>query len=105
MRACVTYYVYIMTNNSGTLYVGVTNDLIRRVAEHKSGATKGFTSRYKMTRLVYFEMGGDALAAIEREKQIKGWIRRRKIALVAAQNPKWKDLSAFDCPAEPSAKV
>jgi putative endonuclease len=50
-------------------------------------------------------MGGDALAAIEREKQIKGWVRRRKIALVAAQNPKWKDLSAFDCPAEPSAKA
>jgi putative endonuclease len=71
------YYVYIMTNNSGTLYVGVTNNLIRRVTEHKSGATKGFTSRYKMTRLVYFEVGGDALAAIEREKQIKGWVRRR----------------------------
>jgi putative endonuclease len=97
------YYVYIMTNNSGTLYVGVTNNLIRRVAEHRSGAAKGFTSRYKMTRLVYFEVGGDALAAIEREKQIKGWVRRRKIALVASQNPKWKDLSAFDCPTEPTA--
>jgi putative endonuclease len=90
-----------MTNNSGTLYVGVTNNLIRRVAEHKSVATKGFTSRYKITRLVYFEASGDALAAIEREKQIKGWVRRRKIALVAAQNPTWKDLSTFDCPAEP----
>jgi putative endonuclease len=53
--------------------------------------------------LVYFEVGGDALAAIEREKQIKSWVRRRKIALVAAQNPKWKDLSAFDCPAQPAA--
>jgi Predicted endonuclease containing a URI domain len=84
------YYVYIMTNNSGTLYVGVTNNLIRRVAEHKAGTAKGFTSRYKMTRLVYFEVGGDAIAAIEREKQIKGWVRRRKIALVAAQNPKWR---------------
>jgi putative endonuclease len=97
------YHVYIMTNNSGTLYVGVTNNLIRRIAEHKAGTAKGFTSRYKMTRLVYFEVGGDALATIEREKQIKGWVRRRKIALVAGQNPKWKDLSAFDFPAEPPA--
>jgi len=62
------YYVYIMTNNASTLYLGVTNNLIRRVAEHKSGGTKGFNSRYKMTRLVYFEVGGDALAATEREK-------------------------------------
>jgi putative endonuclease len=87
------YHVYIMTNNSGTLYVGVTGDLQRRVAEHKLGAKSGFTSRYKLTRLVYVESTTDARAAIEREKQIKGWLRRRKIELIATQNPKWKDLS------------
>ena len=87
------YYVYIMTNNSGTLYMGVTNNLERRVAEHKQGATVGFTRKYKMTRLVYYEATADIRFAIEREKQIKGWVRRRKIALIAQMNPYWKDLS------------
>jgi putative endonuclease len=89
------FHVYIMTSNSGTLYAGMTGDIERRVKEHKSGATPGFTSRYKMTRLVSCEnAGNDAWAAIEREKQIKGWVRRRKIALIASQNPRWRDLSA-----------
>jgi putative endonuclease len=87
------YHVYIMTNNSGTLYVGVTGNLRRRIAEHKLGATGGFTGRYKLTRLVYVESTTDVRAAIEREKQIKGWLRRRKIELIASQNPKWRDLS------------
>jgi len=86
------YYVYIMTNRSGSLYTGVTNDLERRVFEHKQGK-QGFTARYRLSRLVYFETTTDVRSAIEREKEIKGWIRRKKIALIAAANPKWHDLS------------
>ena len=82
-----------MTNGSGTLYTGMTNDLMRRVSEHKEGASPGFTQKYKAKRLVYFEDTGDVRAAIEREKQIKGWIRKKKIELVESVNPKWKDLS------------
>jgi len=87
------YYVYIMTNRSGTLYVGVTNDLMRRMKEHKDGAHKSFTKQYKIDRLVYVESGNDVSGAIAREKQIKGWLRSKKIALIAADNPKWLDLS------------
>lgn len=87
------YYVYIMTNKSGTLYTGVTNDLERRVYEHKQGLVKGFTSKYKITVLVYYEVTSDITAAIAREKQIKGWLRARKIALVESLNPGWRDLS------------
>jgi len=87
------YYVYIMTNNSGTLYAGVTNDPVRRVYEHKNGLVPGFTRRYRMTRLVYYESTTDVEAAIRREKEIKGWVRRRKIALIQGMNPYWKDLS------------
>jgi putative endonuclease len=83
------YYVYIMTNRSGTLYVGVTNDLQRRVWEHKQKLIEGFTKRYNITRLVYYEETPDVTAAIVREKQIKGWLRKKKIAL----NSGWKDLS------------
>ena len=86
------YFVYIMTNNSGTLYVGVTNNIERRVDEHKRGETPGFTQRYKATRLVYYESTPDVRSALEREKQIKGWLRRRKIELIASANPHWKDL-------------
>ena len=86
------YYVYIMTNNSGTLYIGVTNNLERRVYEHKQGVHSGFTKRYKLTRLVYYESTSDVRAAIQREKEIKGWVRRKKIALIASMNPHWKDL-------------
>jgi putative endonuclease len=82
-----------MTNNSGTLYIGVTNDLARRVAEHRSGKGSRFTARYKTTRLVYYEATDDLAAARERERQLKGWVRRRKIALIAEMNPKWRDLA------------
>ena len=88
------YYVYLMSNRSGTLYAGVTNDLYRRVYEHKHKLLPGFTSRYNITRLVYFETAADIRAAIAREKQIKGWIRAKKVALIHATNPKWADLSA-----------
>ncbi len=87
------YYVYIMTNHSGTLYIGVTNDLQRRVWQHKQKLIKGFTKRYNITRLVYYEETSDIKAAITREKQLKGWIRRKKIVLIESCNPDWKDLS------------
>jgi len=87
------YYVYIMTNHSGTLYTGVTNDLRRRVWEHKQKLIEGFTKRYNITRLVYYEETPDVTAAIAREKQSKGWLRKKKIALIESLNPGWKDLS------------
>jgi putative endonuclease len=86
------YYVYIMTNKYNTvLYMGVTNDLKRRVYEHKSGLGGGFTSKYNITKLVY-EVCADAYSAIAREKQIKGGSRRKKIDLINAMNSGWKDL-------------
>lgn len=75
------YFVYIMTNHAGTLYTGVTNDLVRRVYEHKQKLMKGFTSRYNIAKLVYFESTSEAPAALQREKQIKGWLRRKKVLL------------------------
>ena len=87
------YYVYIMTNKSRTLYTGVTGDLERRVYEHKHKLVPGFTSKYNITRLVYFEMTHDIQAAISREKQIKGWLRKKKIALIESMNPEWKELA------------
>ena len=86
-------YVYIMSNRSRTLYTGVTNDLIRRVYEHKRKLVEGFTKKYNLTKLVYFETADDVRSAIQREKQIKGWLRRRKIDLIESMNPKWDDLS------------
>ncbi|MFO7956767.1 MAG: GIY-YIG nuclease family protein [Candidatus Brocadiia bacterium] len=88
------YYVYIMTNRSGTLYTGVTGDLRRRVHEHKAKVHPGFTRKYNIDRLVYFESTNDADAALAREKQIKGWLREKKIALIEIRNPDWEDLSA-----------
>ena len=88
------YYVYIMTNKSRTLYTGVTNNLERRVYEHKQKFVPGFTAKYNITRLVYFEETGDIQEAIAREKQIKGWLRTKKIALIESVNPAWEDLSA-----------
>jgi putative endonuclease len=87
------YYVYIMTNRSRTLYTGVTSKLEKRVFEHKFKVIPGFTSRYKIDRLVYFERFGDIHAAIAREKQIKGLLRIKKIALIVSANPTWRDLS------------
>jgi len=91
-----SYYVYMMASPSLTLYTGVTNDLERRVAEHKSGTGSRFTSRYHTTRLVYCEEFSDINLAIEREKQIKGLRREKKIALVETLNPAWQDLSEAD---------
>ncbi len=88
----MTYYVYVMASRSKTLYIGVTNDLERRVVEHKSGAST-FTKRYNISRLVYYEESSDSLAAIEREKQLKGWLRNKKLALIESTNPEWEDLS------------
>ena len=87
------YYVYIMTNRSKTLYTGVTGHLERRVLEHKQGMKGEFAARYKIDRLVYFERFGDIHAAIGREKQIKGLLRIKKIALIVSMNPAWRDLS------------
>jgi putative endonuclease len=88
-----TYFVYIMTNRSKTLYTGVTNSLIRRVREHKLGIGSTFAAKYKLDRLAYFERFEDIRNAIEREKQIKSWPRIKKIALIVSVNPHWKDLS------------
>ena len=88
-----TYYVYIVTNRSKTLYTGVTNDLERRVFEHKHHLVEGFTKRYNITKLVYYEETNDVKEAISREKQIKEWLRRKKIALIESVNPEWTDLS------------
>ncbi len=93
MESRKTYFVYIMTNRSKTLYVGVTNSLMRRVREHKLGVGSEFTARYKLDRLAYFERFEDVRNAIEREKVIKGWLRIKKIALIVSMNPEWKDLS------------
>jgi putative endonuclease len=87
------YFVYIMTSESGTLYTGMTNSLQRRVYEHKHKVIKGFTSKYDVNRLVYFEVFGDVRDAIAREKQIKSWRRDKKLALIESMNPKWQDLS------------
>jgi putative endonuclease len=89
-----------MASRSRTLYTGITNDLQRRVYEHQKKLIAGFTSRYRMERLVYFETTSDVNTAIQREKQIKGWTRRKKLALIGSANPTWDDLSArwFDKP-------
>jgi putative endonuclease len=89
----VTYYVYILSNGHGTLYVGMTNDLRRRAAEHRCRAIPGFTRTYNVDRLVYYESTSNPAAAIAREKAIKGWRKAKKIALVAAKNPGWCDLA------------
>jgi putative endonuclease len=86
------YHVYITTNRSGGMYIGVTNDLERRIAQHKSGEFSGFTQQYNMNRLVYAEEFSNVREAIAREKQLKGWRRSKKIALIEAENPEWRDL-------------
>ncbi len=87
------YYVYILASETGTLYIGVTNDLQRRIYEHKYGLIEGFTKKYSVTRLVYYEETTDIIEAISREKQIKTWRRSRKIDLIKLMNPEWNDLS------------
>ena len=90
----MSYYVYIMVNeNNHVIYVGITNDLVRRVCEHKNHLDKGsFTDRYNVEKLVYFEITSDVNSAISREKQIKGWNRNRKNKLVEKINPNWDDI-------------
>jgi putative endonuclease len=86
-------YVYIMSSKSATLYVGVTNDIKRRVYEHKNHLVEGFSDKYEVDRLVYVEEKEDPTSAIKREKQIKGWIREKKIKLIDSINPDWEDIS------------
>ncbi|MEO1479944.1 MAG: GIY-YIG nuclease family protein, partial [Bacteroidota bacterium] len=88
-----TYYVYILANRALVLYVGMTSDLGRRVAEHRAKAVPGFTARYDIDRLVYVESYADVHDAIARERQLKGWRRTKKLDLVARQNPQWRDLT------------
>jgi putative endonuclease len=88
-----SYFVYLMASRSRVLFTGVTNDLNRRVAEHKAGTVPGFTRKYNLTRLVYFEETSNIRAAIEREKEIKGWRRAKKVVLIESVNADWLDLS------------
>jgi putative endonuclease len=87
------YYVYIMLSKAGVLYVGVTNDIKRRVNEHKKGRGSDFTKRYEVNKLVYFETKRNGTSAIKREKQIKAWRREKKVKLIDSINPGWEDLS------------
>ena len=88
----LTCWVYILTNRSDTLYIGCTTDLARRLWEHQQGQTPGFTAQYRITRLIYAEQFPTARDAATREQQLKKWSRAKKVALIAANNPEWKDL-------------
>ncbi len=91
------FFVYILTSyNGNAMYIGVTNDLIRRVYEHKSGMIEGFTKQYRVHKLVYFEQFEDVHAALEREKQLKKWSRAKKNGLVETANPEWKEILLSD---------
>ena len=90
------YYVYIITNRSKTLYTGITNNLARRIYEHKHKLIDGFTKKYNIDKLVYMELFTNPDDAIRREKQIKGWLRRKKVELIESVNPDWRDLSDGD---------
>ncbi len=87
------YHVYILATRGRVLYVGVTNDLRRRVLEHKAHLAPGFTQRYNVDRLVYFETTANVQAALAREKVLKGWRREKKVTLIEAENPEWRDLA------------
>ncbi|HEX9688974.1 MAG TPA: GIY-YIG nuclease family protein [Thermoanaerobaculia bacterium] len=88
------HFIYLLASRSRVLYVGVTNDLERRVFEHKHKLVRGFSAKYDVDRLLYFESTSNVLAAIAREKEIKGWRRSRKVALIESVNPSWQDLSS-----------
>ncbi len=89
-----SYYVYMLANNrNGTIYTGVTNDLVRRIYEHKNKLIRGFTEKHTIDKLVYFEETGDVQSALAREKEIKHWKRAWRIALIEKDNPQWKDIS------------
>jgi putative endonuclease len=87
------YFVYVLANRSRTIYTGITRSLKKRIPEHREGRVSGFTSRYRIHRLVHFEAFRDVHAAINREKEIKGWRRERKVALIEETNPTWSDLA------------
>ncbi len=89
------YYIYILTNRSRTLYVGVTNDLTRRIVEHRARPRGAFCARYNIDTLVYFERFQSIRDAIRREKQVKDWARHKKVALIESTNPRWKDLTGL----------
>ena len=93
-----TYYVYLLTNRSGTLYIGVTNCLQRRLLEHRNGDVDGFTTRYNIDQLIYFETFTMPMDAIRREKQLKGWKREKKLALARLANPSLHELAVFSVP-------
>ena len=101
------YYVYILASYRGTLYTGVTNNLIRRVNEHRQILSEGFTKKYNVSKLVHYEATEDIRSAIAREKQIKGWMRRKKVALIESLNPYWSDLAAewSENPASPDPSL
>ncbi|MCX6807692.1 MAG: GIY-YIG nuclease family protein [Patescibacteria group bacterium] len=93
-RASKTYYVYIIANvNHRVLYTGVTSNPARRISEHREGIFKGFSKKYNVNKLVYIEGTEDIMSAITREKEIKGWLRNKKIVLIESMNPTWEDLS------------
>ena len=97
-----SYYVYILASKrNGTLYIGVTNDLTRRMYEHKNGVIEGFTKKYDVHLLVYFEQTTDIQSAIQKEKQLKKWNRKWKLDLIEESNPTWKDLSIDWIPDSP----
>jgi putative endonuclease len=87
------YCVYILSSETKVLYIGITTDLARRMSEHQRKLVPGFTAKYNVTHLVYYESFGDVHDAIAREKELKGWLRRKKVALIRSVNPDWKDLS------------
>ena len=92
------YYVYILASRrDGAIYVGVTNDIVRRIYEHRTKVIQGFTSKYNITRLVWFEIYEDPISAISREKELKKWKRAWKVQLIEAQNPRWDDLYESIC--------
>jgi len=95
-----TYWIYILASRSRNLYAGVTNDLQRRMTEHRQGLVPGFTSRYKIFRMVHCEQFADIRDAIAREKEIKGWRREKKIWLIERDNPTWQDLAESFAPTE-----
>ena len=92
------YYVYILASRKdGAIYVGVTNDIARRIYEHRTKVIKGFTSKYNITRLVWFEIYDDPISAISREKELKKWKKAWKVQLIESQNPRWNDLYESIC--------
>ena len=92
MKNC-EYFVYIVCSRSGTLYIGMTNSIYRRALQHKRGELEGFAAKYHCDRLVYYESFDDVHKAIGREKQLKGWSRAKKIALIQSKNPRWEDMA------------